>query len=250
MNDSAQHDVGMPRASTWTSRVVARTRVVARRAPRDGVGAARDGVRAAASAPRRAALGLGLFLLATPTRRVARAERADDERGTFSVETTSWRVANVPAYYEAVDLGDSRAGARTEAFLRDKRFGLAGNTISLAVATASSGGPMTLRDIGSPSDVAARLVAEENRKTRGAAAATTRRAESRVKNNVEYYDVVYEKTVLGVRRVVQSTLALSVDRTSGASSLWTLSAERDVAGYDSAESRERAVADGFEIFPP
>ena len=108
---------------------------------------------------------------------------------------------------------------------------------------------MTLRDIGAPEDVAARLVAEENRKSRGGAAAKARFADARRKNNVEYYDVVYEKTVLGVRRVVQSTLALSVDRASGASSLWTLTVEQDASGYDGAESRARAVADGFEIFP-
>lgn len=229
-------------------RVVGATTRATRR--RDAVVAAvaRDDDASARQFARRAWLGLALAG-ATTTRDAGASDATGDASETFSVETTSWRVANVPTTFEAVDLGDSRAGARTEAFLRDKRFGLAGNTISLAVATAASGGPTSLRDIGAPSDVAARLVAEENRKSRGGAAATTRSANARMKNNVEYYDVTYEKTVLGVRRVVQCTLSVSIDRASGASSLWTLSVEQDVSRYDDDERRMRAVAEGFEIFP-
>lgn len=211
---------------------------------------ARDATRAAPPTTRRRfAQGLQLSLLA-PLARDARARDEDEttrETRTFSVETRSFRVGNVPEYFEEIDLGDSASGKTYETLLRDKRFGLAGNTITLSKQTASSGGPQSLRDIGSVEDVAARLVDSENKKSRGKANAKPRAFAERRKDSIEYYDIVYEKNVLGVRRVIQCTLALDVDD-AGSSTLYTLTVEEDAERYDDAEADMRAVADGFKIF--
>jgi len=175
---------------------------------------------------------------------------------TFSVETRAFRVANVPSFYEEVDLGASAAAASSETFLRDSRFGLAGNVIQLSSQTASSGGPRSLGDIGTAETVAKRLVEAENAKSRGRAAATLRRVDTRTTAGVDYYDIVYEKTIAGVPRVVQTTLALVVQTTlaldakpNGSSTLYTLAVETDRGRYDADEAAFRAIAEGFTVFP-
>ncbi len=137
---------------------------------------------------------------------------------TFSIESRAFRLANLPSYYEEVDLGAS-AAASAETFLRDSRFGLAANVIQLSSQTASEGGPRALGDIGT-AEVGKRLVEAENAKSRGRAAATLRRVNARTKDGVEYIDVTYEKNVLGVPRVVQTTLALDA-KPNGSSTLYT-----------------------------
>ena len=166
---------------------------------------------------------------------------------TFSVETRAFRVANVPSFYEEVDLGASAAAASSETFLRDSRFGLAGNVIQLSSQTASSGGPRSLGDIGTAETVAKRLVEAENAKSRGRAAATLRRVDTRTTAGVDYYDIVYEKTV-AVPRVVQTTLALDA-KPNGSSTLYTLAVETDRGRYDADEAAFRAIAEGFTVFP-
>ena len=167
---------------------------------------------------------------------------------TFSVETRAFRVANVPSFYEEVDLGASAAAASSETFLRDSRFGLAGNVIQLSSQTASSGGPRSLGDIGTAETVAKRLVEAENAKSRGRAAATLRRVDTRTTAGVDYYDIVYEKTIAGVPRVVQTTLALDA-KPNGSSTLYTLAVETDRGRYDADEAAFRAIAEGFTVFP-
>lgn len=164
---------------------------------------------------------------------------------TFSVETRAFRVANLPSYYEEVDLGAS-AAASAETFLRDSRFGLAANVIQLSSQTASEGGPRALRDIGTAEEVGKRLVEAENAKSRGRAAATLRRVNARTKDGVEYIDVTYEKKVLGVPRVVQTTLALDA-KPNGSSTLYTLAVEEDKSRYDADEDAFRAIAEGFTV---
>jgi len=166
---------------------------------------------------------------------------------TFSVETRAFRVANVPSFYEEVDLGASAAAASSETFLRDSRFGLAGNVIQLSSQTASSGGPRSLGDIGTAETVAKRLVEAENAKSRGRAAATLRRVDTRTTAGVDYYDIVYEKTI-AVPRVVQTTLALDA-KPNGSSTLYTLAVETDRGRYDADEAAFRAIAEGFTVFP-
>ena len=209
-----------------------------------------DDARAGATTTRRRfARGLQLSLLPLLAKDARARDEGDatKETRTFSVETRSFRVGNVPEYFEEIDLGDSASGKTYETLLRDKRFGLAGNTITLSKQTASSGGPRSLRDIGSIEDVAARLVDSENKKSRGKANAKLRVFAERRKDSIEYYDIVYEKNVLGVRRVIQCTLALDVDD-AGSSTLYTLTVEEDAERYDDAEAEMRAVADGFKIF--
>jgi len=172
---------------------------------------------------------------------------ASSSTSTFSVETRAFRVANVPSFYEEVDLGASAAAASSETFLRDSRFGLAGNVIQLSSQTASSGGPRSLGDIGTAETVAKRLVEAENAKSRGRAAATLRRVDTRTTAGVDYYDIVYEKTIAGVR-VVQTTLALDA-KPNGSSTLYTLAVETDRGRYDADEAAFRAIAEGFTVFP-
>jgi hypothetical protein len=167
---------------------------------------------------------------------------------TFSVETRAFRVANVPSFYEEVDLGASAAAASSETFLRDSRFGLAGNVIQLSSQTASSGGPRSLGDIGTAETVAKRLVEAENAKSRGRAAATLRRVDTRTTAGVDYYDIVYEKIIAAVPRVVQTTLALDA-KPNGSSTLYTLAVETDRGRYDADEAAFRAIAEGFTVFP-
>lgn len=162
---------------------------------------------------------------------------------TFSIESRAFRLANLPSYYEEVDLGAS-AAASAETFLRDSRFGLAANVIQLSSQTASEGGPRALGDIGTAEEVGKRLVEAENAKSRGRAAATLRRVNARTKDGVEYIDVTYEKNVLGVPRVVQTTLALDA-KPNGSSTLYTLAVEEDKSRYDADEDAFRAIAEGF-----
>lgn len=164
---------------------------------------------------------------------------------TFSIESRAFRVANLPSYYEEVDLGAS-AAASAETFLRDSRFGLAANVIQLSSQTASEGGPRALGDIGTAEEVGKRLVEAENAKSRGRAAATLRRVNARTKDGVEYIDVTYEKNVLGVPRVVQTTLALDA-KPNGSSTLYTLAVEEDKSRYDADEDAFRAIAEGFTV---
>ncbi len=135
------------------------------------------------------------------------------------------------------------AAASAETFLRDSRFGLAANVIQLSSQTASEGGPRALGDIGT-AEVGKRLVEAENAKSRGRAAATLRRVNARTKDGVEYIDVTYEKNVLGVPRVVQTTLALDA-KPNGSSTLYTLAVEEDKSRYDADEDAFRAIAEGF-----
>ncbi len=138
------------------------------------------------------------------------------------------------------------AAASAETFLRDSRFGLAANVIQLSSQTASEGGPRALRDIGTAEEVGKRLVEAENAKSRGRAAATLRRVNARTKDGVEYIDVTYEKKVLGVPRVVQTTLALDA-KPNGSSTLYTLAVEEDKSRYDADEDAFRAIAEGFTV---
>lgn len=205
--------------------------------------------------PRRDALSLlGFTACATLAPDRARAGDASTSTSssvapssTFSVETRAFRVANVPSFYEEVDLGASAAAASSETFLRDSRFGLAGNVIQLSSQTASSGGPRSLGDIGTVETVAKRLVDAENAKSRGRAAATLRRVDTRTTAGVDYYDIVYEKSVAGVPRVVQTTLALDA-KPNGSSTLYTLAVETDRGRYDADEAAFRAIAEGFTVF--
>ena len=174
----------------------------------------------------------------------------DDDARTFSVETTSWTIARVPPYYEGpIDLGASASATTYACLLRDKRFGMAGETITLAEQTATSGGPRALRDIGTVDDVAARVVDGENAKSRGAAAAVVRETTTRTTEGVEYYGVEYEKTVLGARRVVALTLALVADETTGASTLFTLTVERRAKDFDANVDALRDVGRAFRVEP-
>jgi hypothetical protein len=168
---------------------------------------------------------------------------------TFSVETTAWTIGDVPAYYEGpIDLGTSASGEKYECLLRDGRFGMAGQTIALAAQTATSGGPRALKDIGDVDAIAERLVQGENAKSRGNAAAVVRGTSTRVDaSGVEYYGVEYEKTVLGARRVVALTLALTLDATTGASTLYTLTIEQRAKDFDDDIEAMRGVGRAFRV---
>lgn len=221
------------------------------RRARGGVVTTASGERPATSTSRRTVgiVGLAVGVLGSSLSN-ARASGGDGGK-TFAVETTRYVIANVPSYFEEIDLGESDAAAAYETLLRDRRFGLAGNTVTLSAQTASSGGPKSLADIGSVDDVAARLVSTENARSRGAAKATLRSAETRLDSDgVRYYEIVYEKSVLGVRRVLQTTLALDVDASSGASTLYTLTAEQDRERYDADAEAMRALGAGFKILRP
>ena len=126
--------------------------------------------------------------------------------------------------------------------MRDSRFGLAANVIQLSSQTASEGGPRALGDIGTAEEVGKRLVEAENAKSRGRRDIQRSTPENaHPKDGVEYIDVTYEKNVLGVPRVVQTTLALDA-KPNGSSTLYTLAVEEDKSRYDADEDAFRAIA--------
>ena len=182
------------------------------------------------------------------------AEETDAGR-TFEFKT--YRLT-APSVYEEVNvpLKDPATGvvSPTVLLLKDTRAGQAGNTVSVSKQTIPPGGIASVKDVGTARETAERLVAAEGARSTGTfgkafggsgSGATFRDASERTdENGMLYYTAEYSKRVLGVSRVVLTTLVVADGQ------LYTLTAEEDEGRFESEMAEGlRRCARSFQVIP-
>jgi hypothetical protein len=213
---------------------------------------------------RRTAMAAALGLAGGVLRRAAPAFAAN---GVFAIaETTTdaktfefktYRLT-APSVYEEVNvpLKDPATGivSPTVLLLKDTRVGQAGNTISVSKQNVPEGGIKTVSDIGTAKETADRLVSAEGARStgkfgkafggNGSGVSFIDAYERKDEKGLLYYTAEYSKSVLGVARVVLTTLVVADGQ------LYTLTAEEDQGRF------ENEMADGlrqcvksFEVIP-
>ena len=164
---------------------------------------------------------------------VQASEDVEDETGApplneFTFKTFTLRA---PGFYKEVDVDYDKgrlSGANgLELLIRDSRFGLAGNTITLS----KQGSPIDpntkqplfskTEDLGDVDAVAEKLVAGENQRNKGANAILKESKKGTV-DGTTYYDVSYTKKVKFVDRIVRTRLCVHDNV------LFTLTVETDL----------------------
>jgi len=172
-------------------------------------------------------------VLATSVRDVHASEDVEDETVTpplneFTFKTFTLRA---PGFYKEVDVDYDKgrlSGANgLELLIRDSRFGLAGNTITLS----KQGSPIDpntkqplfskTEDLGDVDAVAEKLVAGENQRNKGANAILKESRKGTV-DGTTYYDVSYTKKVKFVDRIVRTRVCVHDNV------LFTLTVETDL----------------------
>ena len=172
-------------------------------------------------------------VLATSVRDVHASEDVEDETVTpplneFTFKTFTLRA---PGFYKEVDVDYDKgrlSGANgLELLIRDSRFGLAGNTITLS----KQGSPIDpntkqplfskTEDLGDVDAVAEKLVAGENQRNKGANAILKESKKGTV-DGTTYYDVSYTKKVKFVDRIVRTRVCVHDNV------LFTLTVEMDL----------------------
>lgn len=146
----------------------------------------------------------------------------------FTFKTFTLRA---PSFYKEVDVDYDKgrlSGANgLELLIRDSRFGLAGNTITLSKQTSpidpETKQPLFSRteDLGQVEEVAEKLVAGENQRSRGANA-TLKESKKGTVDGTTYYDVSYTKKVKFVDRIVRTRVCVHDNV------LFTLTVETDL----------------------
>ena len=205
---------------------------------------------AAPTFPRRAALALAAGL-ALPSLPSLPAALADEPIATREFDFKTYKLA-VPSVYDEVNipLKDPATGtvSPTVLLLKDTRPGQAGNTISLSKQTIPEGGISSVRDIGTPAQTVERLVAAESARSKGfkgvggAGAAVRDSGERTGPGGLVYYTAEYSKSVLGVQRVVLTTVVVADGQ------LYTLTAEEDEGRFESEMGDAlRATVASFEV---
>ena len=174
---------------------------------------------------------------------------------TFEFKT--YRLT-APSVYEEVNvpLKDPATGvvSPTVLLLKDTRAGQAGNTVSVSKQTIPPGGIASVKDVGTARETAERLVAAEGARSTGTfgkafggngSGATFRDASERTdENGMLYYTAEYSKRVLGVSRVVLTTLVVADGQ------LYTLTAEEDEGRFESEMAEGlRRCARSFQVIP-
>ena len=163
--------------------------------------------------------GAAACVLATSVRDVHASEDVEDETVTpplneFTFKTFTLRA---PGFYKEVDVDYDKgrlSGANgLELLIRDSRFGLAGNTITLS----KQGSPIDpntkqplfskTEDLGDVDAVAEKLVAGENQRNKGANAILKESKKGTV-DGTTYYDVSYTKKVKFVDRIVRTRVCV------------------------------------------
>lgn len=172
-------------------------------------------------------------VLATSVRDVHASEDLEDETvapplNEFTFKTFTLRA---PGFYKEVDVDYDKgrlSGANgLELLIRDSRFGLAGNTITLS----KQGSPIDpntkqplfskTEDLGDVDAVAEKLVAGENQRNKGANAILKESKKGTV-DGTTYYDVSYTKKVKFVDRIVRTRVCVHDNV------LFTLTVETDL----------------------
>ena len=164
---------------------------------------------------------------------VQASEDVEDETGApplneFTFKTFTLRA---PGFYKEVDVDYDKgrlSGANgLELLIRDSRFGLAGNTITLS----KQGSPIDqntkqplfskTEDLGDVDAVAEKLVAGENQRNKGANAILKESKKGTV-DGTTYYDVSYTKKVKFVDRILRTRVCVHDNV------LFTLTVETDL----------------------
>lgn len=220
-----------------------------------------------AGVPRRAAMAAALGL-AAQTSVMARPSPASAATRLFALassETASGKTfefktyrLTAPSVYEEVNvpLKDPATGivSPTVLLLKDTRVGQAGNTVSVSKQTVPPGGIASVKEIGTARETAERLVAAEGARSTGTfgkafggvgSGVTFRDASERTdENGLLYYAAEYSKSVLGVPRVVLTTLVVADGQ------LYTLTAEEDEGRFESEMADElRRCVRSFQVIP-
>ena len=220
-----------------------------------------------AGVPRRAAMAAALGL-AAQTSVMARPSPASAATRLFALassETASGKTfefktyrLTAPSVYEEVNvpLRDPATGvvSPTVLLLKDTRAGQAGNTVSVSKQTVPPGGIASVKEIGTARETAERLVAAEGARSTGTfgkafggngSGATFRDASERTdENGMLYYTAEYSKRVLGVSRVVLTTLVVADGQ------LYTLTAEEDEGRFENEMAEElRRCVRSFQVIP-
>ena len=164
---------------------------------------------------------------------VQASEDVEDETGApplneFTFKTFTLRA---PGFYKEVDVDYDKgrlSGANgLELLIRDSRFGLAGNTITLSKQSSpidpNTKQPLFSKteDLGDVDAVAEKLVAGENQRNKGANAILKESKKGTV-DGTTYYDVSYTKRVKFVDRIVRTRVCVHNNV------LFTLTVETDL----------------------
>ena len=164
---------------------------------------------------------------------VQASEDVEDETGApplneFTFKTFTLRA---PGFYKEVDVDYDKgrlSGANgLELLIRDSRFGLAGNTITLSKQSSpidpNTKQPLFSKteDLGDVDAVAEKLVAGENQRNKGANAILKESKKGTV-DGTTYYDVSYTKKVKFVDRIVRTRVCVHNNV------LFTLTVETDL----------------------
>ena len=164
---------------------------------------------------------------------VQASEDVEDETGApplneFTFKTFTLRA---PGFYKEVDVDYDKgrlSGANgLELLIRDSRFGLAGNTITLSKQSSpidpNTKQPLFSKteDLGYVDAVAEKLVAGENQRNKGANAILKESKKGTV-DGTTYYDVSYTKKVKFVDRIVRTRVCVHDNV------LFTLTVETDL----------------------
>ena len=146
----------------------------------------------------------------------------------FTFKTFTLRA---PGFYKEVDVdydkGRLSGASGLELLIRDSRFGLAGNTITLSKQSSpidpNTKQPLFSKteDLGDVDAVAEKLVAGENQRNKGANAILKESKKGTV-DGTTYYDVSYTKKVKFVDRIVRTRVCVHDNV------LFTLTVETDL----------------------
>ena len=174
----------------------------------------------------------------TSARAQEEEEEEEEEKNTqeFTFKTFALRT---PSYFKEVDVDYEKGGLRgangLELLIRDSRLGLAGNTVMLnkqrSPMDPNTNEPLfsATEDLGNVEEVAEKLVAGENERSKGAKAvlkggakAVLKEAKKETVDGITYYDVSYTKKVSFVDRIVRTRVCVHDNV------LFTLTVETDL----------------------
>jgi hypothetical protein len=162
--------------------------------------------------------------------RAQEKEEEEEEKNTqeFTFKTFALRT---PSYFKEVDVDYEKGGLRgangLELLIRDSRLGLAGNTVMLnkqrSPMDPNTNEPLfsATEDLGNVEEVAEKLVAGENERSKGAKA-VLKEAKKETVDGITYYDVSYTKKVSFVDRIVRTRVCVHDNV------LFTLTVETDL----------------------
>ena len=164
---------------------------------------------------------------------VQASEDVEEETGAPPLNESTFKTFTLraPGFYKEVDVdydkGRLSGASGLELLIRDSRFGLAGNTITLSKQSSpidpNTKQPLFSKteDLGDVDAVAEKLVAGENQRNKGANAILKESKKGTV-DGTTYFDVSYTKKVKFVDRIVRTRVCVHDNV------LFTLTVETDL----------------------